>query len=218
MKFENAKKGIKRVYNAEILSIIAAIIAIVAAVLLLVLGKAAKEGKANITDVISLISLIAAGIIGIVSDFLNIAGILAASKDSEDFKNALYTLIVGIVASILSTALASKASSISNALSVTENICELLVAYYVINGCTNIAHQLGKADVEETGKKTMKLFLTVWIISIVVQALGKVLARLSQESLVMSIISSLLAIAALVLGLICYIIYLKLLRKTIDII
>jgi hypothetical protein len=216
MKFENAKKGIKRVYNAEILSIIAGIIAIVAAVLILVLGTVNKEGKANITDVISLISLIVAGIIAIIAYFLNIVGIVNASKDSEDFKNALYVLIAGIVVSLLSTILSKKFPSLSSGLNITENVCELLVSYYIINGCTSIAHQIGKADVEESGKRTMRLFITVWIISIAIQALGKIIERVSKTQ-VLSIIAGLLAIVALVLGLVCYIIFLKLLRKTIDI-
>ena len=62
----------------------------------------------------------------------------------------------------------------------------------------------------------MKLFITVWIVSIVVETLGKIVERASKTQ-VLTIIAGILSIAALVLGLICYIIFLKLLRKTIDI-
>ena len=216
MKFDNAKTGIKRIYNAEILSIIAAIVAIVAAVLLVILGSFTKDGQVNATDVISTISLVVAGIIGVVAYIMNIVGISTASKDSEDFKNALYMAIGAILTSVVSSLLQKSSPSFAGALQVSENIFEMLTAYYVINGCTNLAKQIGNAAVEAEGKKTMKLFITVWIVSIVVETLGKIVERASKTQ-VLTIIAGILSIAALVLGLICYIIFLKLLRKTIDI-
>lgn len=216
MKFDNAKTGIKRIYTAEVLSIIAAIVAIVAAVLLVILGSFTKDGKVNVTDVISTISLVVAGIIGVVAYIMNIVGISTASKDSEDFKNALYMAIGAILTSVVSSLLQKSSPSFAGALQVSENIFEMLTAYYVINGCTNLAKQIGNAAVEAEGKKTMKLFITVWIVSIVVETLGKIVERASKTQ-VLTIIAGILSIAALVLGLICYIIFLKLLRKTIDI-
>ena len=216
MKFDNAKTGIKRIYNAEILSIIAAIVAIVAAVLLVILGSFTKDGQVNATDVISTISLVVAGIIAFVAYIMNIVGISTASKDSEDFKNALYMAIGAILTSVASSLLQKSSPGFAGALQVSENIFEMLTAYYVINGCTNLAKQIGNAAVEAEGKKTMKLFLTVWIISIAVETIGKIFER-SSKTQVLTIIAGILAIAALVLGLICYIIFLKLLRKTIDI-
>ena len=213
MKFDNAKTGIKRIYNAEILSIIAAIVAIVAAVLLVILGSFTKDGQVNATDVISTISLVVAGIIAFVAYIMNIVGISTASKDSEDFKNALYMAIGAILTSVASSLLQKSSPGFAGALQVSENIFEMLTAYYVINGCTNLAKQIGNAAVEAEGKKTMKLFLTVWIISIAVETIGKIFERSSKTQ----VLAGILAIAALVLGLICYIIFLKLLRKTIDI-
>ena len=216
MNFDNAKKGIKTVYNAEILSIVASIIAIVAAVILLVLGSIVKDGQVNTSDVISTISLIVAGIIGLVAYIMNIVGISSASKDNADFKNALYMTLGAIVVSIASTLLEKKMPGLSRSLKVSENIFELLVAYYVIIGCTGIAKQVGNAAVEAEGKKTMKFFLTVWIIGVVVEVIGKVVEIFS-KSTALTVVAGLLGLAALVLSLVCYFAYLKLLRKTLDI-
>lgn len=216
MKLDNAKKGIKTVYNAEILSIIASIIAIVAGILMIILGSVAKDGEVNTTDVISTISLILAAVIGIVAYIMNIVGISSASKDNADFKNALYMVIGAIVVSIASTLLEKKMPGLSRSLAVSENIFELLTAYYVINGCTGIAKQVGNAAVENEGKKTMKFFLTVWIIGVVVEVAGKLIEGFS-TSKALTAVAGLLALAALVLSLVCYFAYLKLLRKTVDI-
>lgn len=216
MKFDNARKGIKRIYTAEVLSIIATIVAIVAAVLLVILGSFTKDGKVNVTDVISTISLIVAGVIAFVAYIMNIVGISSASRDSADFKNALYMVIGALVASIASALLQKSSPSLASAIQVSENIFELFTSYYIINGCTNLAKQVGNAAVEAEGQKTIKLFLTVWIVSIVVETLGKIIERTS-TSQVLTIIAGILTIAAMVLGLVCYIIFLKLLRKTVDI-
>ena len=59
MNYDNAKKGLGRIYTAEILEILATIVAIVAVVLMTVLGAILKDGESvNVTDVISVISLL----------------------------------------------------------------------------------------------------------------------------------------------------------------
>ena len=207
--FDNAKKGIKKVYKAEILSIIATIIAIVAAVVLLVLGTVVKDGDVNFSDVVSTCSLIFAAVLGIIAYILNFVGIGNASKDSEDFKNALYMTIAALVASIVSSILDSRGSSLAHAINVSEKILEMLIAYYVINGCIGIAKKLANAELEQLGNKTMKLYITVWILSVVLDVLVTILGSTS-------IIAGILGIIAMVLYLVSYVVYLKLLNRTIN--
>ena len=207
--FDNAKKGIKKIYKAEILSIIATIVAIVAAVLLVILGSFVKDGQVNSTDVISTISLIVAAIIGVVAYIMNLIGIGNASKDSEDFKNALYMTIAALIVSVVASILNKSKPSMSHALGVSENILEMLAAYYVINGCIGIAKKLAKPELEQYGNKSMKLFLTVWILSVVVDVLSKILGS-------GSVIAGIIGIIALILALVSYVIYLKLLNKTLN--
>ena len=128
--FENAKIGIKKIYKAEVLTIIAAVIAIISGVVLLVLGIAAKDGKnVNTADVVSLLSLIVAAVLAIIAFFFNLFGIIKASKDDKSFKNAQIMLIFGLVVSIVSTALQSKDPSLSKAFATANDISELFVTY-----------------------------------------------------------------------------------------
>ncbi|MBR4427144.1 MAG: hypothetical protein IKS77_05530 [Spirochaetales bacterium] len=207
--FDNAKKGIKKIYKAEILSIIATIVTIVAAVILLAMGSYVKNGEVNSTDVISTLSIIIAVILAVVAYVLNIVGIGNASKDSEDFKNALYMTIAALIVSVVAGILSTKGSSMANALSVSENILEMLAAYYVINGCIGIAKKLANSELEKYGNKSMKLFLTVWILSVVFDVVGKIFGSKAA-------IAGIVGIVAMVLALVSYVVYLKLLNKTIN--
>ena len=210
---ENAKKGIGRIYNAEILSILAAIIAIVATVLLTLFGKAvASEGKSfNITDVISVISMIIGLVLAIVSFFLSLTGIRIASDDEQSFSSALVALILQVVFSVLKAIFGSK--SIAGALGTAENIAEILVTYFVIQGCINLAKKLKNQEVEALGNNTLKLIIIVWLASILLDIISSFVG----SGNVGSVIGAILGIAALVCTLISYILYLKLLRKTIAI-
>ena len=214
MANENARRGIGRIYTAEILSIIAAIISIVATVLMTLLGAAIKtDGESfNINDVISIITLVVGLVIAIVAFFLNLTGIRRASEDEPAFSSALIALIGQIVLSVLSTALSKH--SFSEFLNTAESVCEILVTYFVICGCINLAKRLNKEDVATYGKETIRMIFIVWIAGIILDLISGILGK---GGTVGSIISAILGIAALVCMIITYIMYLRLLRKTINI-
>ena len=215
--FENAKKGLGKIYKAEILSIIAVIIGIVSAVIMVALGKAIEsEGTtANAVDVVSIISLVVALIIGIVSFFLNLTGVVAASKDDEGFKNAMYIVIVGIVASILASILSSRNPSLANIFNSVNDIAELLVFYYVISGCVSIAKQRGDEALVSKGTKVKNVIMVVWIVSLV---LNFCTGYVEGKGGALEGVYVALAIAGGATAIVCYVIYLTILRKTIDII
>lgn len=211
--FENAKIGIKKIYKAEVLTIIAAVIAIISGVVLLVLGIAAKDGNnVNTADVVSLLSLIVAAVLAIIAFFLNLFGIIKVSKDDESFKNALIMLIIGIVASIVSAALQSKDPSLSKAFATANDISELFVTYYVISGCISLALKKGNQEVADKGKKALNLVLVVWVITILVGAFGTILTKKAGE-----IVAGIIGLVAIVLSIIAYFVYLGVLKKTSDI-
>ena len=88
----------------------------------------------NTADVVSLISMLVALVLGIVSFFLNLLGIISASKDDEGFKNALYMVIIGIIASIVASILKTKHPTIAGYFETINDVSELFVFYYVISG------------------------------------------------------------------------------------
>ena len=213
MNFENAKKGIGKIFKAEIIAIIAAFIAIVSGIVLIVLAIAAENGaQVNTADVVSVISLIVAAILGVIAFFLNLVGIISASKDDESFKNALIMLIFGIVASIISSILQAKSPSLAKAFSTANDISELFVTYYVISGCVSLALKKGNQEVADKGKKAINLIFIVWSLAIIVGAFGTIFTKKAG-----AVVAGLLGLVTIVLSIIAYIIYLGVLKKTSDI-
>ncbi len=208
--FENAKTGIKKIYRAEVLTIFAAIVAIISTIVFLVVGTAVKDGKSvNVADIVSLISLIVAGILAIVAFFLNLSGIVTASKDEESFKNALIMLFFGIIVSIVSTVLQSRNPSLSKAFATANDISELFVTYYVLTGCINLAQKKGNQEVADKSKKALNLILIVWALAILVGAISTIVTKSAGE-----IVAGILGIVTILLSIISYFVYLGALKRT----
>ena len=209
MEFENAKIGLRKVYNAQILSIIASIIGIVSAAVMAVLGKAIESngGSVNTTDVISVIFLIVAGIIAIIAFILNFVGIGRTSKDDESFKNALIMLVIAIAASVISSALQSRFPSTAKYLDYLHDIATLLVTYHVIGGCKSIAEKKNDVNLAATCKTARTFIIVAWVITIVLEFLS---GAVNGFVTVIAIVGGLCEIVA-------YIIYLVILSKTLKI-
>ena len=98
MKYPNAAKGINKIYIAEILSIMAAILAIVVMILVAsnnidtgISGEEAAQvlQKANIGTPFVVLGVVMM-LLMLVSFFMNLTGIISASKDEAGFKRALW--------------------------------------------------------------------------------------------------------------------------------
>lgn len=216
MKFENARKGLGKIFAGEVVSIIATVITVAAAVLIAYSGTLLKaEGKSiNTTDIISLISMIVALVLTVVAFLLNLIGIIAASKDDEGFKNALAVLVLGLVATIVSSILLKSHPNIAGYLSSLHDICQLFVLYYVVSGCVSIASSMKKDNLVSSGNRAKVIIIIVWVISLVLNFLNKNNAK--NETV--GTIALILTIAGGVASIVSYIIYLSVIRRTIDII
>ena len=214
MKAENAKSGIGKIYRAQILTIIVTIISIAGAVAMIGFGKAiASNGDTiNNTDVVSLIVLLVSLVLAIIAFFLNIRGISLASKDEPAFRDAMVMLIMGLLTAILSGVFANIKPSLSSGFETANNIAELFTTYFIIRGCINLAQQKNEEKIVKSGKSAMAMIFVVWILAISLQAILTFIPANSKET-----VAGILSIASLVLAVIAYIIYLKVLRKTSDI-
>ena len=209
MEFENAKIGLRKVYNAQILSIIASIIGIVGTVVMTVLGKAIQSGAENYnsSDIISLIFLIVAGIIGIIAFILNFVGIGRTSKDDESFKNALIMLVIAIAASVIGSAIQNKFPGTAKYLDYLHDLATLFVSYYVIGGCMSIAEKKNDVNLAATCKTARTFIIVAWVITIVLEFLS---GAVNGFVTVIAIVGALCEIVA-------YFIYLVILSKTLKI-
>ena len=209
MEYENSRTGLRKIYKAQFLSIIAAIIGIVSVVVMAILGKAIQSNaeEINNTDLISVLFLIAAGVVSIIAFFLNFVGVGKASRDDESFKNALIMLVVGIGASVLSSALQNRLPSLAKYLDYLHDISTLFVSYYVIGGCMSIAEKKKDVNLAATCKTARTFIIVAWIITLVLEFLSGAVSGLI----------AVLAIVAAICEIVAYIIYLVILSKTLRI-
>lgn len=215
MKYENARRGLGKIFAGEVVSIIASVIGIIATVIMVVRGTALQtDGTAiNTTDIVSLLSLVSAVGLAAIAFILNLIGVIGASKDDEGFKNALILLVIGIVASIVSTILATKHPNISGYLSSLSDICHLFVFYYVVCGCLNIAEAKRNTGLAASCKRARIIILIIWVISLVLNFLNN--SSKAKEGAI-GTVTLILGIAGGVATILSYIIYLSVIRRTID--
>ena len=218
MKYENARKGLGKIFAGEVVSIIAAVIGIIATVIMAVRGTALQtDGAAiNTSDIVSMLSLLSAVVMAAIAFILNLIGVIGASKDDEGFKNALIVLVVGIVASIVSSFLNTKHPNISGYLSSLSDICQLFVFYYIVCGCLNIAEARKDSSLAASCKRARVIIIVIWVISLVLNFLNKFFNGKADPAL--GTVTLALGIAGGVATILSYIIYLSVLRRTINLI
>lgn len=206
MKFPNAANGVSKIYTAEILALIGAVCGLVGAIVIAV-GVAADSALA----LGSLPFVLAAGILLIIAFILNIVGVNNASKDEVKFKNAFIWLIAGIVAALAQSIFANN-ELLSSLFETLSSLFQLLSTIYVIQGTMSLARQMGNADVEGMGAKTLKLILVSYIIIIVIRVIAAIFAAIESATALVLVVA-ILGIVVFVIQIIAYIIYLKMLSR-----
>ena len=210
MRFPNALEGVKKIYKAEIIALVAAIIGVVAGIIAVV-GVASGTTGGAVGAAGAGLLLIAVAVLLVIAFIMNILGLNKAKPDEANFKNALYCVFIGIIASIVLGA-AKDGSFLKSLGDTVSKIASFLTTYYVCTALINLAEQLGNSEMVERGNKTRKLLMTVWVIGIVVSVLGVIFKGVGGNAIV--VVAALLALAASVIEIIAYILYLKLLSKS----
>ena len=214
MNAENAKLGIRKIYRAQILSIFVSIFSIAGAIAMIGFGKVISSGGKSInnTDVVSLIVLLASMVLGLIAFILNLRGIMISSKDEPKFKEALASVILGLVASILAAVFSNSNPSLSSLFESASNIAELFTAYYIIRGCINLARQNNDEKIAKSGKRAIIMNIIALVLAAVLKGAPTIIPSAGKES-----VKAILSLVSLVLTIIAYVVYLKVLRRTSDI-
>ena len=211
MQFPNALEGVKKIYKAEILELIAGIVALVAALLMIIGAVGAKAESAG-TALGGILGggvlLIAVAVLSIISFIMGIVGVKKAMPDEENFKNAFYVLIVGIIASVV-LGCAKAGGILSDAGETVSSICSFLAQYFIITAIVVLAQRLGDSEMETKGLNTRKMLMVVWIIRIIFQVIDIFVGK----SDTLDVASGVLALIAAVVGIVAYVMYLKLLSR-----
>ena len=218
MKFPHAANGVKKIFTAEILSLIAAALIIVAAVMAFsVVGsvegyEATKSNAAAAGALVSSAGLLIFGIgslvLSLISFILNIVGVARASRDESAFKIALYALIAGLVFTGLSSAFENLSGPLSGAMSALATVTELIVTLYVVQGIRLLASRLNNREVDNKGQKLYMIIFVVLIIRLIANILVAIFGGRFTTILALCIF-----MVSTVLSLVQYIMYLIFLAK-----
>lgn len=215
MKFPNAAKGMKKIYTSEMLKLIATIF-LIAAVIMIVIAVAGGQVGDSIGSALAGGGLIGAGVcvlvwivLVIVGSILKLVGIINASRDEESFKSALIFWIISVAAMIVSSILiANNANMAGNLLNTFAELVEVFITIFVIAGGVKLADRLNRGDISTKGSNVLKLIILVNVLSLIAQLVSTFMG-----GIVVSAVAGVIFLAALLLEVIQYFMYLSFLSK-----
>lgn len=210
MKFPNAAKGISKIFTSEILALIAAIATGVATILAVVMYASAKTNStagATASGIGTLVLVLGASVLLVIALILKIVGVVQTSRDEDSFKMIIYltifTLIVAVVAAIF-----SRVTFLNNIANAVSAIGSFVTTLLIILGIGNLGVQVGNDEVIDKCSSQFKLILGIGIVALLARFFCIFLPTVPAQGIVIA-----LAVVALVLSVIQYILYLSLLSK-----
>ena len=151
MRFPNACKGLKKIFFAELISLIALVPYAVSLVLIQFLPEEIDKNNAEIlpAEVVVTILSILSLVMMTVAYVLNVIGYVTASKDNESFKKAMLLTIAGMVLTVVS--------------GIMENILDLLITLMTISGIVTLSVTYGDLRMVESGKALFKFLFAIYL-------------------------------------------------------
>ena len=215
MKFPNAFSGVKKIFTAEILSLLGGLATLLAGIFTVtavgtgVAAAASESDGLASTAGASLIGagafILAAGVLYLISFILQLIGLSNASKDESAFKTAMIFVFVGIACSLVASFTQSngEATALSSIFSSLQQVSSLCVTIFTIQGIRNLADKLNNGEMSAKGATIFKIITVIYLLIIV----AGIIAIFSLA------IAGILTIVASVLSVIQYIIFLSYLAK-----
>ncbi len=201
MKFPSAYKGVKKLFIAEILSVIAALLVLTTSVMSLVGLKV--EGAlvaAGTTGLVASIALIVAFI-------LSLIGLHQAGKDELQIQYSFCLTILAIILSLVAIILgAFKDSSvcvtISGYVNIVVDVITVFALEFVLRGIATLADKLGDKNMAQKGRLLATLVLFLFAISIILGLFSSIITHNAGDW-----VSTTIAVAALIAGIAELIVY-----------
>ena len=209
MRFPNAYRGVKKIWLAEMLMLLAAIVGIIIVIVMAANGTMVGEDiviNEGVKTPIAVLGIVTA-VIALVAFILNLIGLINANNDDSAFRIALLVTILGIVASAIS-AIWSNNETLNKWMDTALTICSMFASYYVLTGIANLAEKMSDAATKAVALKSRTLVEG----SFCATALFKLIISVFKIQNG-STISTILAVIALLLELVSYILYLRALSK-----
>lgn len=167
MKFPNAHKGLKKVFIAEIISVISAVILVVAATLVTLSANNPNEGLVVAGGAISLV----AGIATVVALIIQLIGLHQGGKDEPYFRIGFWVVIFAIVLRIVSAILgAIKGVDLSLPIRLIDSVGDVastILIGYILLGIGSLASQLNNDAMAERSKFLVYVVIALFVGSII---------------------------------------------------
>lgn len=208
MTYPNAAKGVKKLFNAEILYLISALLLGASAVTVAaVSGMSGSENDAafGVLSLVSLLLILGTLVVLLIAGIINIVGYVQASKDEKGFGKALLCTVASLVLSFSSTMLLKETGLLgwlSTGLSVGSELLRLLSFAFAVFALMRLSEACGRTDMVERGRTILRILIAVNFLSLLVLVINEMLlSNLFNASLalVCSVLSALLAVVQIVL-------------------
>ena len=212
MKFPNAFRGIKKIWLAELLLLLVAVLGIALIVVVAANGKLDVNGQVDPDSLAAVetpaaILGIATALIALVAFILNLIGLINARNDDNAFSIALLVTVLGVIASAVS-AIWSSNQNLVKWMDTAITIFSMLASYYVLTGIANLAEQYPDPDTKALALKSRTLVEGTFCATAVFKLIINIF-KIQNGSTIYTI----LAIVALLLELVSYILFLRALSK-----
>ena len=212
MTFPNAYKGVKKIFIAEILTIIAIVIMIVSGVLTLAFIKVAEQyDDAAGGALVSLITFIAGTCLTIPAFIIYLIGIIQAKKDEQHFYYAFVFVILPIIASVFA-AIFSKYELVQNIAELVRNICEVIAMIMIIGGIKELAAKLNSEKMVESANLALRIISGVYVLLII----ARVIEFIFDFWPAMVTVGGILSLAAGILNIVAHVYYFILLGRSVK--
>lgn len=210
MRFPNAASGVKKLFTAQILGLIASVATIIGLIFLIFTAAAADanaQGGAVAAGLGTIILMGASAVLILIGSIMTLVGIIQASKDEGAFKTALIAIIVNLVAAVIAGIFSSN-GLVQSICQIIQNVMNLAVTLFVINGVTNLAEKMNNTEVWSKGRNLLKVIVCIYALSLIASFISLIFG-----GIFMSVTAAILALIAAVLDVISYFLYLSLLNK-----
>ena len=160
MKFPNAAKGVKKIFNAEIISLIAALIGGAG----LILGLIGVSGAL----------LIVSGIAFLVAGIMNIIGFIQAAKDEEGIKRAVLCTVFSCAFAFAAAFFENQTGFLGGLGTVLSSIAPVLNmrgALVMIGGLMNLSAKCKRPDMVKRGHDILTTIVVSYIITFALRLL-----------------------------------------------
>ena len=210
MRFPNAAKGMKKVFAAEILSLIAAIAlgsTLIMSIVFLNFEQTGNETAMGVSGIGLLVFMAGAAVLTILALIFKLIGVVQTSKDEPSFKIVIWLIVFGLIASVIGACFSSN-TFVYNLTNAISNVLNFISLLFIILGIGNLGVQVGNDEVIDKCSSQFKLILGIGIVALLARFFCIFLPTVPAQGIVIA-----LAVVALVLNIIQYILYLSLLSK-----